>query len=198
MSAGTILAMSGDKIYMDYYSILGPIDPQVGNQAGQTVPALGYLEKYDQLVKKSVSGGLSQAELAFLIEKLDPAALHLFEQARDHSVDLLEKWLVTYKFKNWVSTEGKGKRVTPKMKSDRAKQIAKKLNDTTLWRSHGRGLSIDVITKDLNLLVEDFGSDPVLSNLNRSLRAYYRLLQDYMRKRGREVAVHTRSSLFAV
>lgn len=29
MSAGTILCMSGDRIYMDYASTLGPIDPQV-------------------------------------------------------------------------------------------------------------------------------------------------------------------------
>jgi membrane-bound ClpP family serine protease len=29
MSAGTIFCMSGDKIYMDYSSSLGPIDPQV-------------------------------------------------------------------------------------------------------------------------------------------------------------------------
>jgi membrane-bound ClpP family serine protease len=30
-SAGTILCMSGDHIYMDYSSALGPIDPQVWN-----------------------------------------------------------------------------------------------------------------------------------------------------------------------
>ena len=29
MSAGTIFCMSGNKIYMDYSSSLGPIDPQV-------------------------------------------------------------------------------------------------------------------------------------------------------------------------
>jgi ClpP class serine protease len=29
MSAGTIFCMSGDKIFMDYASALGPIDPQV-------------------------------------------------------------------------------------------------------------------------------------------------------------------------
>ncbi len=29
MSAGTVLVMSGDDIHMDYYSILGPIDPQL-------------------------------------------------------------------------------------------------------------------------------------------------------------------------
>jgi len=32
MSAGTIYCMSGNKIYMDYSSSLGPIDPQVQNK----------------------------------------------------------------------------------------------------------------------------------------------------------------------
>ena len=46
MSAGTILCMSGDKIFMDYASILGPIDPQVPTpDTGDYVPALGYLDK---------------------------------------------------------------------------------------------------------------------------------------------------------
>ena len=31
MSAGTIFCMAGDKIFMDYSSSLGPIDPQVFN-----------------------------------------------------------------------------------------------------------------------------------------------------------------------
>ena len=39
MSAGTILVMSGDDIYMDYYAVLGPIDPQVRNQNGTYVPS---------------------------------------------------------------------------------------------------------------------------------------------------------------
>src|SRR3990172_8577741 len=44
MSAGTVLVMSGDAIYMDYYSILGPIDPQVQRPGGrEMLPALGYL-----------------------------------------------------------------------------------------------------------------------------------------------------------
>nr|DAL65714.1 MAG TPA_asm: periplasmic serine protease [Caudoviricetes sp.] len=32
MSAGTVFCLSGDKIYMDYSSSLGPIDPQVYSQ----------------------------------------------------------------------------------------------------------------------------------------------------------------------
>lgn len=35
MSAGTIFCMSGDKIFMDYSSALGPIDPQVQAKDGK-------------------------------------------------------------------------------------------------------------------------------------------------------------------
>jgi ClpP class serine protease len=44
-SAGTIFCMSGDNIFMDYFSVLGPIDPQVQNKEGRYVAALGYLDK---------------------------------------------------------------------------------------------------------------------------------------------------------
>ena len=49
-SAGTVLVMSGDAIYMDYYSRLGPIDPQVETREGRTVPALGYLKQWEKLL----------------------------------------------------------------------------------------------------------------------------------------------------
>lgn len=129
-----------------------------------------------------------------MLDKFDPAALHRFEQARDHSVDLLKKWLVTYKFKNWTKTRSRNLTVTPKMKTDRAAEIAKKLNDTTRWRSHGRGVSMSVVDKDLNLLVQDFGAHP---NMNKEVRDYYRLLQDYMGRRGQDIAIHTREAYAA-
>lgn len=195
MSAGTVLVMSGDNIFMDYYSILGPIDPQVRNRDGTFVPALGYLEKYDELIKRSNRGSLSAAELAFLIQKFDPAQIHRFEQARDHSVDLLKKWLVQYKFKNWQITETGKKAVTAKMRETRAAEIAKALNDTKRWRSHGRGLSMDVIKSGLNLLISNFGDEP---ELNKRVRSYYRLLQDHMSGKGHTMALHTRNGFSAM
>ncbi len=51
MSAGTILCMSGDKIFMDYSSSLGPIDPQIPNSDGQLVPALGYLDQVERMIE---------------------------------------------------------------------------------------------------------------------------------------------------
>lgn len=193
MSAGTVLVMSGDRILMDYYSVLGPIDPQVqGGGNGRWVPALGYLDKYAEFVAKSQAGKLSAAELAFMVEKFDPAELDYYEKARDLSVDLLKKWLVVYKFKNWTETKTNKNKVTQKMKSDRAAEIARKLNETKRWKTHSRGISMGVLLKDINLIVEDFGAD---RGLNDAIRSYYRLLQDYMQRRGVQVAIHTSSAL---
>jgi len=196
MSAGTILVMSGDRILMDYYSTLGPIDPQVPNAEGQMVPGMGYIEKFKELVEKSKKGKLSGAELAFLLDKFDPARLHWLEQAREHGVDLLKKWLVKYKFKNWTKTKTRKVTVTEPMKIKRAKEIADNLNNTKLWRSHGRGLSMQVVRDTLKLEVEDYGTQPELEELNRSVTAYYRLLKDYMGRRGWDMVVQTRNSRF--
>ena len=51
MSAGTIFAMSGDKIFMSYFSVLGPIDPQI-EKDGRLVPALSYLSRFQRLCKR--------------------------------------------------------------------------------------------------------------------------------------------------
>jgi ClpP class serine protease len=96
-SAGTILVMSGDAIYMDYYSVLGPIDPQVARPDGKMIPALGYLIQYDRLIEKSRNGELTTAELHYLIERFDPGELYTHERAKELSISLLKEWLVKYK-----------------------------------------------------------------------------------------------------
>ncbi|MDC9624062.1 serine dehydrogenasease, partial [Xenorhabdus sp. XENO-7] len=72
MSAGTIWCMSGDKIYMDYSSSLGPIDPQVLSSDNKWVPALGYLDKVEEIIRKSKQGDVTQAEL-MMLNRLDLA-----------------------------------------------------------------------------------------------------------------------------
>jgi ClpP class serine protease len=44
-SAGTVLALSGDSIYMDYYSVVGPIDPQFETEDGRYVPGIRIFAK---------------------------------------------------------------------------------------------------------------------------------------------------------
>jgi len=189
MSAGTVLVMSGDAIHMDYASVLGPIDPQI-ERGGDLVPALGYLALYERLVAKSAAGTLTTAELAYLVEKFDPAELYRYEQERELSIALLEDWLVKYKFKNWKTTQTSKTPVTAKMRKDRAKAIGEQLNETDRWHSHGRGIPMEVLRRNLKLHIQDFGSD---AKLGPPMRGYYHLLRDYQMRRGHDLfIIHTR------
>lgn len=172
--------MSGDNIYMDYFSVLGPIDPQVEGPNGSLVPATGYLEKYNELIEKSRDKTITTAELNFLISKFDAAELYAIEQARLQSVNLIKSWLVKYKFKNWTHTERRNAPVTPAMKLERAEKIANTLNNTKIWHSHGRGIPMSTLrSAKMKLKIEDFGKD---RTLNRLVKDFYDLLSDYAAK----------------
>ena len=196
MSAGTVLVMSGDSIHMDYYAVLGPIDPQVKKAEVGFVPALGYLKQYESLVRKSAEGTLTSAELAFMVKRFDPAELHQYEQAREQTKTLLRQWLATYKFKDWERTRTGDRPVTQEMRERRASEIAECLNDTERWHSHGRGIPMSVLTAEgedgLNLRIEDFREEP--SKRDATLK-YYRLLKEYMSVRGWSGTVHSPAKL---
>lgn len=187
-SAGTVLVMSGDDIYMDYFSVLGPIDPQISKD-DRMVPALGYLEQYERLIKKSAAGKLTTAELALLINRFDPAELYMYEQARELSISMLKEWLVKYKFKNWKRTTTRKVKVTRAMRVERAEEIARALNKIDKWNSHGRGIHMSILRRDLKLLIHDFGKNP---SLNDCIKDYHRLLQDYLSMVGNSSVVQTR------
>jgi ClpP class serine protease len=193
MSAGTILVMSGDEIWMDYHSVLGPIDPQVAGPKGGLIPAQGYLVQYERLIEKSRKGTITTAELNFLISNFDPAELYRYEQENDLSNALLKDWLVKYKFRHWNKTATRGKPVTKRTKSMRANKIANALNDTEEWHSHGRGISMEILRNDVGLKIEDFG---VKDCVNNCIRRYYKLLRDYMMKLGTPSAVHVLKNFF--
>jgi hypothetical protein len=196
MSAGTVLAASGDEIHMDYYSVLGPIDPQVENRdGGKFVPALGYLEQFRRFVDKAKRGKLTTAETTYFIERFDPADLYSYEQARALSISLLKEWLVKYKFKNWHRTETRKRTVTPAMRSRRAIEIAKKLNDTKLWGSHGRGICRDALERLVGLKIIDFAAN---ATFNRPIRDYYKLLTSYVIKLGARGAIHVPGSFVPI
>lgn len=185
-SAGTVLALSGDAIHMNYFSRMGPIDPQVHSNRGLPVPALGYLIQYERLLKKARDGTITGPEVTVLLQ-FDQAELYYIEQARELSVELLKRWLVKYKFKNWRVTEKRKIPVTAKMKAARAEEIARELNNHARWHSHGHGISMDVLRKNLKLIIDDFDLDPKLS---KAISAYQSLLDDYMIKRGNVGVLH--------
>lgn len=187
MSAGTVLALSADKIMMDYFSRLGPIDPQIFKD-GNLVPALSYLKQYEKLNKKAEEGNLTTAEYAML-NKLDLGELYQFEQARELSVELLEKWLSQYKFKDWKTTETHKTKVTENMKQERAKKIAQLLNEPERWHSHGRGIDIATLSNELNLKIQDYSENQTLSS---SIRAYFSMFVDYLDRQKSLSSIHTK------
>ena len=186
MSAGTILALSGDSIMMDYYSLLGPIDPQL-EKDNKLVPALGYLAQYERMIERSKEGKLTTAEIA-LLQKLDLGELQQFEEARALSVDLLKKWLVVYKFKDWKTSNSTGKPVDAEYKTQRAEEIATALSEPGRWNSHARGIPMKVLRNDLRLKIDDLEGQEV----HRSIRDYFGVASDYISKQGIHLFLHTR------
>lgn len=188
MSAGTILCMSGDKIFMDYSSSLGPIDPQVRNDDNKWVAALGYIDKIEELIKKSKDGIMSDAEFAML-QKIDLGTIRAYEQARDLSINLLEVWLAKYKFKDWHEhrTHSVGNKVTMAEKNERTKEIAEMLSDNKKWHTHGRHINIEML-KGLKLEIEDYSKKYELRN---KILKYHKLLMEYVQKIDRRIFLHT-------
>jgi len=191
-SAGTVFCMSGDDIYMDYYSTLGPIDPQVQNKDGNLVAALGYLDKVNELVDKARNNTLTKEEF-LILKDIDLAELRSYEQAKELTIDLLKDWLVKYKFKNWrvhrTNPKLKGRPVTDDEKKERAKHIADKLSDNNLWKSHARPINIHSLEQMLRLEIRDYSDDIDFRN---KIRSYYFLLNDYLRKNEYLLYIHTR------
>ena len=185
-SAGTILCMSGDNIFMDYFSQLGPIDPQVKSKEGKFVPALGYLDKVEEFLDKAKKGTLTDAEFVIL-KNLDLAELRLYEQAKNLTIDLIKEWLTKYKFKNWTQHSSSGKEVTLKDKENRAKEIAAKLADSKKWCSHSRPIDINQL-RGMKLKIEDLTAYAY----NNDIHIFDSLQEDYIAKNNRRVLCCTR------
>jgi len=191
MSAGTIFCMSGNKIFMDYSSSLGPIDPQVYN-GKEYVPALGYLRQIEKMIKKSADGSITDAEFAIL-QNLDLATVDTYEQAKELSIALAKKWLAQHKFKDWTvhrtDPQKLGQAVTPQEKEARADEIAAILTDHTKWHSHGRNIGVGTLRNVLRLEIEDYSDDKILRPL---IRQYNDLMTEYVRRGNYRVFLHSR------
>lgn len=191
MSAGTIFCMAADKIFMDYSSALGPIDPQVPDRENRVlVPALGYLDKVEELIQKSVNNTISPAEFQML-QNLDLAMLRFYEQAKELSIKLLKKWLAEYKFKNWTAhrTTNPGTPVTEDERLARAEEIATKLADNNRWHSHGRMIGMGTLQSEMRLEIEDFSAN---AELHIQVRRYADTLTGYLERHGHNFTIFNR------
>ena len=188
-SAGTIFCMSGDNILMNYFSALGPVDPQVQNKDGKLVAALGYLDKINELLCKAKDNTISQAEF-LILKDFDLAELRAYEQAKELAIDLIQKWLVKYKFKDWIK-HSNGEIVTNEEKKARAIEIAMNLSDNNKWKSHDRAINMQEL-EAMKLKITNYGLDRELSS---RIDTYNSVLVNYVNNYQTRIFVHTRRFL---
>ena len=173
-SAGTILALSGDEIYMTETGSLGPIDAQVRLGRHQ-ISTSDYLEWVENKRKEAEKTGKLNPFDATMIAQVSPGELNGVLHANRFAQDRVAEWLPQYKFKKWGKTEDRKTTVTENMKKERAKEIAKELAaNSERWRIHGRSIKINDLTDILKInRVED---DPKISNIIQRIHTVCRFL----------------------
>ena len=142
MSAGTILALGCDRIVMGAHSQLGPIDPQVPQQAGGIVryaPALAALRQFDRAREEIAADDSALAAWLPILEQYGPSFLAECEADAKRAEALVEEWL-----KRWM-LKGKDKL---------AKDAAEWFADFETHLSHSRGLNREQIRK-LGIVVDN-------------------------------------------
>lgn len=174
-SAGTILVLSGDNIYMTDTGSLGPIDAQV--KIGRSiVSAHDYKEWVNQKRDEAAKLGSLNPFDAVMVAQISPGELYGVINSLEFAKDLVKVWLEQYKFKNWTVTKKNKTPVTDEMRRNRAHEVAEMFCDHTTWRTHGRSLKIEDLKEVLEIRrIED---DKALEDIIYRIKTVIRLLLD--------------------
>lgn len=174
-SAGTILAMCANNIFMCSTGSLGPIDAQV--RVGRSmISAYDYKTWVDERREEAAKNGKLNPFDAMLISQISPGEIYGIMNSLQFAQDLVEEWLPKYKFKNWTTTETRGVPVTQEMKVKRAKEISEKLCNHMDWHTHGRSLKIEDLKAELK--IENIDDNPTLANIVYRIKTVIRLIFD--------------------
>lgn len=174
-SAGTILVLSGDNIYMTDTGSLGPIDAQV--RIGRSVvSAHDYKEWVDLKREESAKNGSLNPFDAVMVAQISPGELYGVINSLEFAKDLVKCWLEIHKFKTWTITRDSKTLVTPEMRKERAGKVAEMFCDHTTWRTHGRSLKSEDL-KDV-LIIERIDEDAKLADIVYRIKTVIRLILD--------------------
>lgn len=115
-----------------------------------------------------------------MLQSQDLAMLSRYEQAKNLTITLLKKWIVEYKFRDWVThqtnPERRGQSVTSAEKHERAEEIARLLADNKRWHSHNRRIGVRTLQSVLRLKIDDYSED---TELRGQIRSYNDFLLEY-------------------
>lgn len=173
-SAGTILALSGDEIFMTKTGSLGPIDAQL--RIGRTVgSAYDYMEWVHEKRDEAQKRGMLNPFDATMVAQISPSELKGVYNSLEFAKDIVKEWIAKYKFKDWVVTETRKKPVTDEMKRERAEGIAKELTNHSKWRTHGRSLKIDDL-ENIGLRIKKLDDDIELAEIIYRIQTIIRII----------------------
>lgn len=157
LSAGTMIALSADRIIMGRQSQLGPIDPQMAVN-GQQISAQAVLDQFDQ-ARRQVSTDPSAAYVwGSILPSLGPSLLQEARYAVEYSQRVVKEWLERYMFQGEAECE--------RLSSD----VAQHFGDGSKHLSHGRRINRDE-AKEFKLAVMDLEDDQDLQEA--TLTAYH-------------------------
>lgn len=175
-SAGTIMVLSGDEIFLTDTGSLGPIDAQVP-LGRSVVSAYDYMEWVEEKrTEASINSKLNPFD-AVMVAQITPGELVGVNNSLKFAEDLVVEWLSKYKFINWTVTETRQIPVTDDYRKFRAKQIAQVLCNHTKWRLHGRSIKINDL-EEIGLKIHRIDNDPALSNIVYRIHLILRLIYD--------------------
>lgn len=110
MSAGTMISLAADQIWMANHSQLGPIDPQMVG-GGRSMPARAVVEQFEQARREVLQNTQAAHVWAPVLGTIGPALLKEAENVIAYSEDMVAGWLKRYMFRAAADPEAEGKRV---------------------------------------------------------------------------------------
>jgi len=173
-SAGTILTMCGDEICLNETGSLGPIDAQINltRHFGSAHDYIRWVE--DKMDESEENIGLNSFD-ALIIAQISPDELIGVENSLKYGKELVVEFLKKYKFKNWKRKETSGIEVTDEIREKRAIEIADKLANHSIWKSHGRSLKINTLKEDIKLKIKNIDDDKKISEIVERIHVLLRL-----------------------
>jgi len=158
MSAAAAWCLSGDRLYMDAQSSLGPTDFQLLKAgAFMSVPVQEYVDFFDACIKKPVAA-LSEMELE-KFRALDIAEIENFRKANVLAVEMVKQWLATRNLLSWLSltTDDVERQVVESDRQVMAEFAARQLANNNHWRTHSRLIGAQAL-KSMGIQIVDYES----------------------------------------
>lgn len=176
MSAGTLWALSGDRIWMDSRASIGPIDPQIVTKDGRPIPAqalMGLIEEIGRRGEEAQSRGAPIPwHLITVLTSMDEKEVSNALSSSNYVRTLAAEYLESFKFRSWTK-DSAGSPITSETRKQRAEDVAAKLSDHGRWKAHGHAINRDVAWKELRIRIDHPESIP---GLRRAMRRLWALL----------------------